>query len=128
MIKIKSAIILCGGRGSRLGNLGKKIPKTLVKIHNKPILWYIVKALKKNSINHFILPLGYKGNQIRKYIKNDKDLKKLNFDLINTGLNTSISKRIFSVKENIKSDHIILLNGDAIFDFNLNLNLMNLAC
>ena len=119
MKKIKSAIILCGGKGTRLGILGKKIPKTLVKIHNKPILWYIVKALKKNSINHFILPLGYKGNQITKYIKNDKDLKKLNFDLIYTGLNTSISKRIFSVKEKIKSDHITLLNGDAIFDFNL---------
>ena len=87
MIKIKSAIILCGGKGTRLGNLGKKIPKTLVKIHNKPILWYIVKALKKNSINHFILPLGYKGNQIKQYIKNDKDLNKLNFDLIYTGLN-----------------------------------------
>ena len=57
MIKIKSAIILCGGRGSRLGNLGKKIPKTLVKIHNKPILWYIVKALKKKFNKSFYLTI-----------------------------------------------------------------------
>ena len=41
--KYKSVIILCGGRGTRLGSLGKKLPKTLVKIHGKPIIWYIIK-------------------------------------------------------------------------------------
>ena len=57
----KTAIILCGGQGSRLGNLGKKFPKTLVKIQDQPILWYIINILKKNSFNHFILPIGYRG-------------------------------------------------------------------
>ena len=118
-MKVNSAVILCGGRGTRLGSLGKKIPKTLVKIHNKPIIWYIIKALKKNSINHFILPLGYKGNLIKKYINANAEFKKLNIDLIDTGLNTSISKRIFRIKDKIKSKHLTLLNGDAIFDFNL---------
>jgi len=46
MIK-KTAIILCGGKGTRLGKLGKKLPKTLVRIQNKEILWYIIKLLKK---------------------------------------------------------------------------------
>ena len=118
-MKFNSAVILCGGRGTRLGSLGKKIPKTLVKIHNKPIIWYIIKALKKNSINHFILPLGYKGNLIKKYINMNPEFKKLNIDLIETGLNTSISKRIFLIKDKIKSRNLTLLNGDAIFDFNL---------
>ena len=48
--KINSAIILCGGRGKRLGSIGKRLPKTLVKIHKKPILWYIIKSLKKNTV------------------------------------------------------------------------------
>ena len=54
-MKTKTAVILCGGLGSRLGNLGKKIPKTLVKVHGKPIIWYIVKFLQLQSFNHFIL-------------------------------------------------------------------------
>ena len=54
--QIKTAVILCGGKGTRLGYLGKKLPKTLVKVKDKPIIWYIIKFLKKNSINHFILP------------------------------------------------------------------------
>ena len=41
----KTAVILCGGKGSRLGELGKKMPKTLVKVQGKPILWYILKSL-----------------------------------------------------------------------------------
>ena len=39
--KNNTAVILCGGRGTRLGVLGNKLPKTLVKLNNKPILWYI---------------------------------------------------------------------------------------
>lgn len=116
---LNSAVILCGGRGTRLGALGKKIPKCLVRIKNKPILWYIINVLKLNSFNHFILPIGYKGKLIKKFIKNDKNLKKLNIQIINTGTNASIAERIHQIKKHIISDNFILLNGDAIFDFNL---------
>ena len=46
-MKYKTAIILCGGKGTRLGAIGKKIPKSLIKIHNTEILWYIIMMLKK---------------------------------------------------------------------------------
>ena len=52
----KTAVILCGGKRTRLGSLGKKITKSLVKIHKYPIIWYIINALYHHSINHFILP------------------------------------------------------------------------
>jgi glucose-1-phosphate cytidylyltransferase len=118
-MNFKTAIILCGGRGTRLGQLGKKIPKSLLEIQGKPIIWYIIKSLKKNSFNHFILPVGYKANMIKKYFKKNKEFKKINIEIINTGKNTSISKRIFKIKKFIKSKNIILLNGDGIFNFNL---------
>ena len=54
----KCAVVLCGGKGSRLGALGKKIPKTLVKVQNKEILWYIIQFLKFSGFNNIILPLG----------------------------------------------------------------------
>ena len=43
-----TAVILCGGRGTRLGSLSKKIPKSMVKINNYPIIWFIIKNLIKN--------------------------------------------------------------------------------
>ena len=115
----KTAVILCGGKGTRLGSLGKKIPKSLVKIHKYPIIWYIINALYHHSINHFILPLGYKGNLIKKYLKKNKKFNNLNIDLIDTGLETTISQRIFYIRNKIKSENFVLLNGDAIFDINL---------
>ena len=66
---IRTAVILCGGKGTRLGSLSKKIPKSLVKIQNKEILWYIINILKINKFNHFILPIGYKGKLIKNFIK-----------------------------------------------------------
>ena len=117
MREIKTAIILCGGKGARLGELGKKIPKTLVKIHNKPILWYILKILKKNKYNQVILPLGFKGKSIRKFLDRNRIIE--DTELVNTGINSNIGKRLFKVSSKIKSKNFLLLNGDAIFDFNL---------
>ena len=117
-MEFKTAVILCGGKGTRLGSIGKKIPKTLVKIHNKEIIWFIIKILQKNSFNHFILPLGYKGNYIKRYLQKEKSLKNLKIEIVDTGLNTSIAKRIYKIKKKILSKNFILLNGDAIFDFN----------
>ena len=118
---IKTAIILCGGKGTRLGEIGKKIPKTLVMVQKKPILWYILNELLKNQVNHFILPIGHKGNLIKNFLKNfEKKCKhKLLIDTIDTGKNTTIANRIFKVSHKIISDNFLLLNGDAIFDFNL---------
>ena len=117
--KLRTAIILCGGRGTRLGILSKKNPKTLVKIQNKEILWYIINILRKNKFNHFILPLGYRGEQIKKFVEK-KFKNKINVRTVNTGINSSISSRIHKVKKYIESDNFLLLNGDSIFDFDLN--------
>jgi len=118
---IKTAIILCGGKGTRLGVIGKKIPKTLVNVQKKPILWYILNELLKNQVNHFILPLGHRGYLIKNFLKKfEKECKhKLIIDIVDTGKNTTIANRIFKVSPKIISDNFLLLNGDAIFNFNL---------
>ena len=116
----KTAVILCGGKGTRLGNLAKKLPKTLVRVHGKPILWYIIKFLEKNSFNHFILPVGYKGKMIRKYLKNNLNFKKIKLEIINTGVSSPIAYRIDKIKEKILSKNFLLINGDAIFNFKIN--------
>ena len=83
-----TAVILCGGRGTRLGVLGNKIPKTLVKVNNKEILWYILHNLKIHGFKNIILPLGYKGNSIKKFLKKNKNFG-LNIRMINTGIKTN---------------------------------------
>ena len=114
----KTAVILCGGRGTRLGALGNKIPKTLVKVQNKEILWYILNHLKKNGFNHIILPLGYRGNQIKSFLKKNNYFG-LKITTVNTGVKTNIGKRLSMISDKITTDNFLLINGDAIFKFNL---------
>ena len=63
-------IILCGGRGSRLNEETVLKPKPLVEIGGKPILWHIMKIYSYYGVKRFILTLGYKGDQIKKYFYN----------------------------------------------------------
>ena len=116
---VNTAVILCGGRGRRLGSLGDKNPKIMAQVNDRPIIWYSILKLYASGVRHFILPLGYKGEQIQGYI--DKNFNQLNvrIDAIYTGENSSIGKRIHMVKHLIPNQPFLLVNGDCLFDFNL---------
>jgi glucose-1-phosphate cytidylyltransferase len=63
-------LILCGGYGSRLGNLGVELPKPMVPIGGKPILWHIMKGFSHWGFQDFVLCLGYRSDLIKQYFLN----------------------------------------------------------
>ncbi|HVM27372.1 MAG TPA: glucose-1-phosphate cytidylyltransferase [Mycobacteriales bacterium] len=60
-------VILCGGMGTRLREASEKLPKPLVDIGGRPILWHIMKVYAQHGFRRFVLCLGYKGDQIKHY-------------------------------------------------------------
>lgn len=60
-------VILCGGRGTRLGEHGVNIPKALIDIGGKPVLWHLLKLYAAHGLNDFVLCLGYLGEAIKRY-------------------------------------------------------------
>ena len=60
-------VILCGGAGTRLSEHTEVRPKPLVEIGGRPILWHIMKHYSRYGFNEFVLALGYKGDQIKRY-------------------------------------------------------------
>ena len=60
-------VILCGGKGTRISEYSSLIPKPMLKINNKPILWHIMNIYSKFGYNDFVLPLGYKGEVIKDF-------------------------------------------------------------
>ena len=69
-----TAVILCGGKGLRIGELTAKVPKPLIEIGSRPMLWHVMKIFANQGINRFILCLGYRSKQIREYFnKENKD-------------------------------------------------------
>ena len=66
-------IILAGGWGSRMGELADLVPKPMINIGSRPILWHIMQSYLKHGFNEFIIALGVKGDVIKDYFINYKN-------------------------------------------------------
>ena len=66
----KQCVILAGGKGTRLAEETSQIPKPMVEIGGKPILWHIMKYFYSFGVEEFIICLGYRGYVIKEYFAN----------------------------------------------------------
>ena len=64
------AVLLAGGFGTRISEETGTIPKPMIQIGNKPILWHIMKNYSAHGVNDFIICCGYKGYMIKEYFNN----------------------------------------------------------
>jgi len=133
-------IILAGGFGTRIGERTSVIPKPMIQIGGKPVLWHIMKIYSHYGINEFIICLGYKGEIIKDYFlhyearNNDFTIDLGNSNvrfhsnhneldwkvtLVDTGLNTLKGGRLKRVEEYINDDVNLLTYGDGVADINI---------
>ena len=132
-------LILAGGFGTRLSEETQNIPKPMVPIGNKPILWHIMKIYSSYGFNEFVILLGYKGYVIKEYFANyflhqsdvAIDLKENNIEILNntaepwkvtmidTGLHTMTGGRIKRVEELIGEESFMLTYGDGVSDVDI---------
>lgn len=134
--------ILAGGLGTRLGAETELVPKPMVEIGGKPILWHIMKRFSIFGARNFYLALGYKSEVIRNYflnyklhktnfsinlsngnIKFDEDdnvLEDWNVHLINTGLHTMTGGRVKRLGNIIGSEPFIITYGDGLANIDIN--------
>ena len=112
------AVILCGGRGTRLVEETHAIPKPMVKIGDQPILWHIMKIFKYYGINDFILAAGYKKEIIEKFFEDCKDFSNVN--VVDTGIETMTAGRILRLKSQLKDTNSFFMTyGDGVSDIDL---------
>jgi glucose-1-phosphate cytidylyltransferase len=111
-----NTIILCGGKGTRLKPITHKIPKPMVQVNGKPILWYIMNQLKNLNLNKLFVAIGYKAEYIRDYF--DKNFIDMNVSLIDNG-NVNIIERVKAVVAINPNEDLLILYGDTISDVNL---------
>jgi len=112
------AVILAGGYGTRISEESNIIPKPLIEIGGKPILWHIMKIYSAYKIDDFIICLGYKGEKIKEYFE-QFDSKLWNIQLIDTGLDTMTGGRLKRIQDKI-DDTFCMTYGDGVSDVNLN--------
>lgn len=133
-------VILAGGYGSRLGEITSAIPKPMVQVGGKPILWHIMKSYSYYGIKDFIICLGYKGEIIKDYFlhyqsqnadftvnladnsvifHNNHDELGWKITLVDTGVNALKGARLKKVEKYLDEDTNLLTYGDGVSDINI---------
>jgi glucose-1-phosphate cytidylyltransferase len=133
-------VILAGGFGTRLAEETVKIPKPMVEIGGRPIIWHIMMHYSHFGFNDFLIALGYKGEVIKEYmlhycsmhcnltvnLRNGKVImhNELKIDwvvnLIDTGYNTMTGGRVKRLAPYIGDKPFMLTYGDGVSNINLN--------
>lgn len=130
------AVILAGGRGTRISEESQSRPKPMVEIGGMPILWHIMKIYGAAGVTDFIILLGYKGYMIKEYFANyflhtsdvtidlstasTKVLKSKSepwkVTLLDTGAETMTGGRLLRAKEHIGDETFLFTYGDGVTD------------
>ena len=125
-------VILCGGRGTRLNELGLAVPKALVPIGGKPVIWHLMRLYTSFGFDDFVLCLGYLQDKIRSFfgmehsvadevVNVDLDGLRCRVQLVDTGLDTNTGGRLKSIERLCKEDERIFVTyGDGLSDVDLN--------
>lgn len=133
------AVILAGGFGTRLSEATNLIPKPMVEIGGKPILWHIMKIYSYYGIKDFVICCGYKQYVIKEYFANyfrhncdmtvdlsnnstqilDNHSEDWKVTMVDTGLNTMTGSRIKRIQKYIGHEPFLLTYGDGVTDLNI---------
>ncbi|NQU76830.1 MAG: glucose-1-phosphate cytidylyltransferase [Planctomycetes bacterium] len=135
-------VILCGGQGSRIRDVSEIVPKPMLPIAGKPILWHIMKIYATHGLSDFVLCLGYKGWMIKEFFLNYRcmmsdctvnlghpehtdfhdniDEATWRVTLADTGEQTMTGGRVWRVRQYLADDDIFCLTyGDGVADVNI---------
>ena len=133
------AVILAGGLGARLGDETTGLPKPMIEIGGKPLLWHIMKSYSFYGINNFIICLGYKGYIIKEYFANyflhvsdvtfditnnlmevhEHNAEPWKITLIDTGDQTQTGGRLKRVASYLDDEDFCLTYGDGLSDVDI---------
>jgi glucose-1-phosphate cytidylyltransferase len=135
-------VLFCGGLGTRMREYSEAVPKPMVPIGYRPILWHVMKYYAHYGHKDFILCLGYKADVIKNYFRNydecvsndfvlsggGKNVQFLSTDIddwritfVDTGLTSNIGQRLKAVEKHLQNEEVFLANyTDGLSNVNLN--------
>lgn len=112
------AAVLAGGRGTRLGEATRTVPKPMIEIGGRPLLWHILKHYAAYGLSDFVIALGYKGDVIRQYFSTAA-FPEGRVALVDTGADTQTGGRLLRLQPHLNAETFMLTWSDTVADVDL---------
>jgi glucose-1-phosphate cytidylyltransferase len=119
MDRDSTVVILCGGRGTRLREKTDAMPKALVEIGGRPILWHVIQIYAAQGFGRFVLSTGYLGEMIAGFVASESWPDGVEIDCVDTGLETPTGGRIRLAADAIASGTFCATYADGVADIDL---------
>ena len=111
--------ILCGGRGTRLQERTRAIPKALVEIGGKPILWHVIRIYAAQGFRRFMLLTGYLGDMIADFAVGERWPEPVEVECVDTGPDTPTGGRVARIADRLRDGTFCLTYADGVADIDL---------
>ncbi len=112
-------VILCGGRGTRLQEHTRSIPKAMVEIGGRPILWHVIQIYMAQGFRRFLLLTGYRGEQIEDFVAGASWPPEARIRCLDTGLETPTGGRLHKAARELERGSFCLTYADGVADVDL---------
>jgi len=112
-------VILCGGRGARLRERTETMPKALVEIGGRPILWHVVGIYAAQGFERFLLATGYLGEMIAEFVAGESWPEGVEVECLDTGLDTPTGGRVARLGERLEGGAFCVTYADGVADIDL---------
>ena len=116
---ISTVAILCGGRGTRLREHTETVPKPLVEVGSRPILWHVIQIYASQGFTRFILCLGHKGESIQEFVRREEWPEGTSIECVDTGLETPTGGRIRRIRDRLAGETFCTTYADGVADIDL---------
>jgi glucose-1-phosphate cytidylyltransferase len=116
-------VILCGGRGTRLRERTESVPKALVEIGARPILWHVIQIYAAQGFERFLLATGYLGEAIEEFVAAEPWPAGVEVECIDTGLDTPTGGRVAKLAPLLGDRPFCVTYADGVADVDLSAQL-----
>jgi glucose-1-phosphate cytidylyltransferase len=116
-------VILCGGRGTRLRERTESVPKALVEIGGRPILWHVIQIYAAQGFERFLLATGYMGEAVAEFAAAERWPGGVEVECVDTGLDTPTGGRIAELAERLGGACFCATYADGVADVDLDAQL-----
>jgi glucose-1-phosphate cytidylyltransferase len=114
-----TVVILCGGRGTRLAEHSSSVPKPLVEIGGRPIVWHVISLYLAHGFRRFLLLTGYLGGQVESFVAGESWPEDADIRCLHTGLDTPTGGRVHRAAGELVEPRFCLAYADGVADIDL---------